>query len=267
MAAELEDLIAPARSGARYFRRALEELGGVAELGARALRLTLRGRINARALFEQIDEIGLASLSVATLTAIFSGMVMSVQFAVQWARLGPMFGGGTGVALPRGGAGGRGPRALWVGGGVGAGIAAELGSMNVTEQVDALRSMGADPVETLVVPRVLAAIIAMPLLTAFADALGIVGSMFITRVTSDINMTYFFSAMVRAVGINDYAGGLVKTLFFGLLIGLIACYEGLTTEGGTEGVGRATTRTVVIASISVLISDFILTNILLSFGL
>jgi len=267
MAAELEDLIAPARTGARYFRRALEELGGVAELGGRALRLTLRGRINTRALFEQIDEIGLASLSVATLTAIFSGMVMSVQFAVQMGRFGAKDWVGNVVALSLVRELGPVLTALMVGGRVGAGIAAELGSMNVTEQVDALRSMGADPVETLVVPRVLAAIIAMPLLTAFADALGIVGSMFITRVTSDINMTYFFSAMVRAVGINDYAGGLVKTLFFGLLIGLIACYEGLTTEGGTEGVGRATTRTVVIASISVLISDFILTNILLSFGL
>jgi len=82
-----------------------------------------------------------------------------------------------------------------------------------------------------------------------------------------VNMTYFFHAMVQAVGTNDFLGGLVKTLFFGLLIGLIACYQGLTTTGGTEGVGRATTRTVVVASISVLISDFILTNILLSFGL
>jgi phospholipid/cholesterol/gamma-HCH transport system permease protein len=267
MAAEIQDLVAPARSGARYFRKALEELGGVAELGSRALRLTLRGRIDMRALVEQIDEIGLASLSVATLTAIFSSMVMSVQFAVQMGRFGAKDWVGNVVALSLVRELGPVLTALMVGGRVGAGIAAELGSMNVTEQVDALRSMGADPVETLVVPRVLAAIVALPLLTAFADALGIVGSMFITRVTSDINMTYFFSAMVRAVGINDYAGGLVKTLFFGLLIGLIACYQGLTTEGGTEGVGRATTRTVVIASISVLISDFILTNILLSFGL
>jgi phospholipid/cholesterol/gamma-HCH transport system permease protein len=267
MAAELEVLIAPARSGARYFRHALEELGGTASLGGRALRLALRGRIDTRTLIEQIDEIGLASLSVATLTAIFSSMVMSVQFAVQMGRFGAKAWVGNVVALSLVRELGPVLTALMVGGRVGAGIAAELGSMNVTEQVDALRSMGADPVETLVVPRVVAAILVMPLLTAFADALGIVGSMLITWVTSDVNMTYFFSAMVQAVGINDYAGGLVKTLFFGLLIGLIACYQGLTTTGGTEGVGRATTRTVVISSISVLISDFILTNILLRFGL
>jgi phospholipid/cholesterol/gamma-HCH transport system permease protein len=239
----------------------------VAQLGGRVVRLTFRGRIDFSALVEQIDAIGLASLSVATLTAIFSSMVMSVQFAVQMARFGAKDWVGNVVALSLVRELGPVLTALMVGGRVGAGIAAEIGSMNVTEQVDALRSMGADPVETLVVPRVLAAIVALPLLTAFADALGIVGSMIITRLTSDINMTYFFSAMVRAVGINDYAGGLVKTLFFGLLIGLIACEQGLTTVGGTEGVGRATTRTVVIASISVLISDFILTNILLAFGL
>ncbi len=267
MAAELEDLIAPARTGARYFRHALEELGGTAELGGRALRLALRGRISGRALLEQIDEIGLASLSVATLTAIFSSMVMSVQFAVQMGRFGAKDWVGNVVALSLVRELGPVLTALMVGGRVGAGIAAELGSMNVTEQVDALRSMGADPVETLVVPRVLAAILVMPLLTAFADALGIVGSMLITGLTSDVNMTYFFNAMVQAVGVNDYAGGLVKTLFFGLLIGLVACYQGLTTVGGTEGVGRSTTRTVVITSLAVLISDFILTNILLSFGL
>jgi phospholipid/cholesterol/gamma-HCH transport system permease protein len=267
MAAELEELLAPARTGARYFRHGLEELGAVTQLGSRALRLAVRGRILVPELVEQIDSIGLASLSVATLTAIFSSMVMSVQFAVQMGRFGAKDWVGNVVALSLVRELGPVLTALMVGGRVGAGIAAELGSMNVTEQVDALRSMGADPVEVLVVPRVLAAIIVLPLLTAFADALGIIGSMLITWLTSDINMTYFFSAMVRAVGINDYAGGLVKTLFFGLLIGLIACYQGLSTTGGTEGVGKATTRTVVIASISVLISDFILTNILLSFGL
>jgi len=267
MAAELQDLIAPARTGARYFRQGLEQLGGITELGLRTLRLAVRGRIPGQALIDQIDEIGLASLMVATLTAIFSSMVMSVQFAVQMGRFGAKDWVGNVVALSLTRELGPVLTALMVGGRVGAGIAAELGSMAVTEQVDALRSIGADPVETLVVPRVIAAIIVMPLLTAFADALGIIGAMVITWVTSDVNMTYFFNAMVQSVGTNDFLGGLVKTLFFGLLIGLIACYQGLTTTGGTEGVGRATTRTVVVASISVLISDFILTNILLSFGL
>src|SRR5277367_6255641 len=130
MAAELEDLITPARTSARYFRHALEELGGVAELGARALRLTLRGRIDGRALIEQIDEIGLASLSVATLTAVFSSMVMSVQFAVQMGRFGAKAWVGNVVALSLVRELGPVLTALMVGGRVGAGIAAELGSMN-----------------------------------------------------------------------------------------------------------------------------------------
>jgi len=139
--------------------------------------------------------------------------------------------------------------------------------MKVTDQVDALRSMGADPVEVLVVPRLLAAIITLPLLTAFADAIGVAGALVIIRFSASINLTYSFNAMLRSVEVADMAGGLVKTLFFGLAIGLISCWQGLEASGGTQGVGRATTRTVVVASITVLISDFVLTNILLGFGL
>jgi phospholipid/cholesterol/gamma-HCH transport system permease protein len=260
-------LLTPARKAAAFGRAFLDHLGGVAQLGGRAFRLTVRGHIDPAALVTQVEAIGLASLSVAALTAVFSSMVMAVQFAVQMDRFGAKewVGSVVSISLLRE----LGPvlTALMVGGRVGAGIAAELGSMSVTEQVDALRSMGADPVEALVVPRVLAAVLAMPLLTAFANALGILAAMVISLVAYNINMTYFFNAMLRSAHIADLTGGLVKTLFFGLAIGLIACYEGLTTVGGTVGVGRATTRTVVVASITVLITDFILTNILVGFGL
>jgi phospholipid/cholesterol/gamma-HCH transport system permease protein len=253
--------------GATVPGRFLDELGGIGQMGGRAFRLVLRGRIDFSALIEQIDVIGLASLSVAILTAVFSSMVMAVQFAVQMDRFGAKEWVGSIVSLSLVRELGPVLTALMVGGRVGSGIAAELGSMNVTEQVDALRSMGADPVETLVVPRVLAAILVMPLLTAFADTLGIAGAMVITRLTNNINMRYFYNAVLRSVGVNDMAGGLVKTLFFGLFIGLIACYQGLSATNGTEGVGRATTRTVVISALTILISDFVLTNILLGFGL
>lgn len=236
-------------------------------MGGQSFRLILRGRVDLKALIEQIDTIGLASISVTTLTAVFSSMVMAVQFGVQMDRFGAKEWVGSVVSLSLVRELGPALTALMVGGRVGSGIAAELGSMNVTEQVDALRSMGADPIEVLVVPRVLAAILVLPLLTAFADALGVIGAMVITRLTGNINMTYFFNAMLRSVEVADMAGGLVKTLFFGLTIGLIACYLGLTATGGTQGVGRATTRTVVVSSITTLISDFILTNILLGFGL
>jgi phospholipid/cholesterol/gamma-HCH transport system permease protein len=245
----------------------LAYLGGVGELAAGTFRAILRRRVDFGALVEQIDSIGRASLSVATLTAVFTGMVMAVQLLVQMDRFGAKEWVGSVVTLSLLRELGPVLTALMVGGRVGAGIAAELGSMKVTEQVDALRSMGADPVETLVVPRVLAAVLVMPLLTAFADVLGVAGAMLITRITSNINMTYFYNSMLGAVHVDDMVGGLVKTLFFGLTVGLISCYQGLNAVGGTQGVGRATTTAVVVSSITTLISDFILTNILLGYGL
>jgi phospholipid/cholesterol/gamma-HCH transport system permease protein len=154
-----------------------------------------------------------------------------------------------------------------VGGRVGAGIAAELGSMQVTEQVDAMRAMGADPVKELVVPRLLACAVALPLLTAVADVLGVAGAMAIASIDSGIRMTYFFHATLRAVELSDLASGLVKTVFFGLVLALVACQRGLSARGGTAGVGRATTEAVVVASIATLIADFVLTKLLLGVGL
>jgi phospholipid/cholesterol/gamma-HCH transport system permease protein len=138
--------------------------------------------------------------------------------------------------------------------------------MKVGEQLDAMRTMGADPVDELVLPRFLATLLVLPLLTAFAEALGVAGAMLISRLSLDINMTYYFYSTLQAVTPRDFIGGLIKTLFFAGVISLVACEHGLNVEGGTAGVGRATTRTVVIASISVLISDFILTNVLLAFN-
>jgi phospholipid/cholesterol/gamma-HCH transport system permease protein len=157
--------------------------------------------------------------------------------------------------------------ALMVGGRVGAGIAAELGSMAVTEQVDAIRAMGADPVKKLVVPRVVACVLIMPILTAFSNVLGIAGAMVVAQLTADVSMVYFFHATAASVGLADIAGGLAKTVFFGFFIAIIACYQGLETSGGTEGVGKSTTSTVVITSITTLAVDFVLTNILLGLGL
>jgi phospholipid/cholesterol/gamma-HCH transport system permease protein len=253
--------------GGAQLLRFLEVTGGVAQLGTSSLSAALRRGVDASAFFAQLEAIGIASLSVTALTAAFSSMVMAVQFAVQMDRFGAKEWVGSVVSLSLVRELGPVLTALMVGGRVGAGIAAELGSMRVTEQVDALRSMGGDPLRELVVPRVLAAVIALPLLTAIADVLGVAGAAAVIHLSYGINATYFFNAVLRSVEIPDMAGGLVKTLFFGLFIGLIACQQGLTAEGGTEGVGRATTRAVVLSSIVTLISDFILTNVLLTFGL
>jgi len=261
---EVLDLPGSFASRVLYF---LDYLGGVVQLGLRTFRLAFKAPYDLGAILDQVVRIGIESMSVATLTAIFSSMVITVQFAVQLARFGAKDYVSSVVAISLVRELGPVLTALMVGGRVGAGIAAELGSMTVTEQVDAIRSMGADPVKKLVVPRVLAAIVVLPLLTIFADVLGVVGAMGIAKLAEGVNVTFFFNSVIEQVTVADVIGGLTKTLFFGLSISLIACYQGLATTNGTEGVGASTTRTVVITSVTTLIGDFILTSILLSFGL
>ena len=244
----------------------LEELGDFGKLTIATVR-GVRRPFDWGELIRQIEVIGVMSISIVVLTAIFSSMVMTVQFAVQMARFGVKESVGNVVSLSLVRELGPVLTALMVGGRMGAGITAELGSMNVTEQIDAIRSMGADPVKELVLPRVLAGVIALPLLTALADVLGVLGAMGIAQLDLDVNSSLFFNSVVRVVSLGDLLGGLSKTVVFGALITLIACHQGLLTRGGTEGVGRATTRTVVITSITTLIADFVLTELLLGFGL
>lgn len=246
---------------------ALEDTGELAILAGRSLLTGLRRPRVLKDVVAQLDALGVRSIAVAVLTAIFSALVMTVQFTLQLARFGAKqyVGNVVSVSLVRE----LGPvlTALLVGGRIGAGITAELGSMKVTEQVDAMRSMGADPIEKLVVPRVLAGAIALPLLTVFADLLGMLAAIAMASIDTGVRVTYFYSSITQVVSIADVVGGLVKACCFGILITLIACHRGLATRGGTEGVGRATTQTVVVASITIIISDFLLTKALLAFGL
>jgi phospholipid/cholesterol/gamma-HCH transport system permease protein len=154
--------------------------------------------------------------------------------------------------------------ALMVAGRVGAGITAEIGSMTVTEQVDALRVLAASPVKKLVVPRVGALVIALPLLTVLADVVGLFGGM--TMAVSEVGQSraYFISHVLLALTMQDVMSGVGKTFFFAFFIGIIACYNGLNATGGADGVGKATTNTVVTASISIIVSDFFLTKIFLT---
>jgi phospholipid/cholesterol/gamma-HCH transport system permease protein len=152
---------------------------------------------------------------------------------------------------------------LMVGGRVGAGIAAELGTMKVTEQIDALRALATNPVRKLVVPRVVACTLMFPLLTIVAIALGILGGLLIAVSNLHLSANYYLRSVVEAVKYNDLASGISKTFFFGAAVALIACYNGLRTSGGADGVGRATTQTVVTGAITVLIMDFFLTKLFL----
>lgn len=245
----------------------LQRAGEISLLTRDTLRQSLRRPFEWVALFDQIESIGVRSMSVVVLTGIFSSMVITIQFAFQLARFGAKewAGNAVGVTLARE----LGPvmTALMVGGRVGAGIAAELGSMSVTEQIDAVRVLGADPVKKLVVPRVLATLLVLPLMTATAVVLGLLAGGVIASLEPDVHLDYFLSAALRSTTLQDFFSGLVKTLFFAFNISIVACHLGLSTRGGTVGVGRSTTETVVVTSVVTLVSDFILTKLFLAIGL
>jgi phospholipid/cholesterol/gamma-HCH transport system permease protein len=247
-------------------RRAIEYMGGVSTLALRAVGRSFRGRFPLVATVYQIEQIGLRSVPIAVMTAVSVGMVMALQFAYGLTRFGAKayVGPVVAVAIVRE----LGPvlTALMVGGRIGSGMAAELGSMRVTEQIDAIHALGADPIRKLVIPRVVATVFILPLLVVMADALGVLGGLVISLVELDTSAVYYIDSVLSAVRINDFFSGVGKSVFFAFFIAVIACYEGFQTRGGTEGVGQATTRTVVLASTFVLVSDFFLTKLFLSFG-
>lgn len=244
----------------------VEMFGEIGLLSLRACRQAVRRPFETESLLQQIESIGIKSLGVVFLTAVFSSMVITVQFSVQLARFGAKewAGNAVGVTLARE----LGPvlTALMVGGRVGAGIAAELGSMSVTEQIDAIRALGADPVKKLVVPRVLATLIVLPLMSAMAVFIGVLAAAVIASIEPEVHMSFFVNGALRATTLQDFFSGLAKTFFFAFNIGIVACHVGMSTRGGTVGVGRATTRTVVITSIVTLVSDFFMTKLFLTLG-
>jgi phospholipid/cholesterol/gamma-HCH transport system permease protein len=234
--------------------------GAFALLVAATGRAALRQRFPALETLRQLETIGARSTTIVLITALFTGMVLALQTGIALARFGakPYVGSVVGLSLVRE----LGPvlTALMVGGRVGAGITAEIGSMQVTEQVDAIRSLGADPVQKLVLPRVLAATLALPLLTLLANVLGIVGGMLLAWAQFGIDPSFYLQTISNTVQMDDFVSGIFKTFFFGALIAWVGCFAGLRTSGGTVGVGRATTRAVVAASIGVLVTDFFLTQ-------
>lgn len=243
---------------------ALDGCGKFALLAGLTARAAFQPRFPARETLRQIEVIGVRSLTIVLLTALFTGMVLALQTGVALERFGatPYVGSVLGLSLARE----LGPvlTALMVGGRVGAGMTAEIASMQVTEQVDAIRSMGADPLQKLVLPRVVAATLSLPLLAILADVLGVLGGLAISMGQFRISASFFFETIFEAVTVDDLLSGLAKTFVFGWIISMVGCFSALETTGGTVGVGRATTRTVVIASIAVLISDFFLTQLLLA---
>ena len=238
-----------------------ETFGGLSLLSVRTLRATLEHSFPWRDLLYAIDQIGVRSASIVILTALFTGLVLALQTGIGLQRFGSSEYTGYIVSLAIVRELGPVLTALIVGGRVAGGIAAELGSMTVTEQVDAIRAMGADPIRKLVVPRVLACVLTLPLLTIIADVLGILGGTLIADAQFGIPSLYFLETVKQSVLLSDVASGVSKSVFFGFAIGVIACYEGLNTTAGTVGVGLSTTRAVVMSSIAVLVLNFFLTKL------
>lgn len=248
-----------------YLKSTLEDFGGMIALTAETLRQGLRRPFEVDLWMQQLLHLGVGSLTITNVTLLFTGMVLAVQTAYSLSAYGGTTFVGDLLALAVVRELGPVLTALMLAGRVGAGITAELGSMAVTEQVDAIRALGASPVKKLVVPRVGTLLVAAPMLTVLADAMGLFGGLAMAVYDVGQSGAYFMSHVLGALSLQDVASGLGKTVFFGLFIGIIACFNGLRATGGADGVGQATTRTVVTASISVIISDFFLTKFFLLF--
>jgi phospholipid/cholesterol/gamma-HCH transport system permease protein len=217
-----------------------------------------------RDIIEQLDAIGIGSLTVVLLTGMFTGMVLALQSGLTLDQFGarPIVGRLVSASMVKE----LGPvlTALVVAGRVGSGIAAELGSMVVTDQIAALRALGTDPVRKLAIPRVVAGTLMLPVLTVVADGVGMVGAAIISATQLQVANSVYWNNVVKGLYIQDIWMGLIKPFVLGFVITSIGCHVGLRTRGGTQGVGRSTTTSVVVGSVCVLAVDFLLTKLLIT---
>lgn len=244
-------------------RGLLAHVGQVSRMAVGSLRAGTRRPFEWKAIVEQIEAVGVASLGIVFVASVFIGMVMAVQFAFGLRKFGGMEYTPRVIALSFARELAPTLTAVIVGGRIGAGMAAEMGSMAVTEQIDAIRALGADPLKKLVFPRLVASILVLPLLGVIALVLGVGGAMVITDTQFGIPASFFFRSALGSVTMMDFASGLIKTPVFGALIALIGCHLGMVTRGGTAGVGASTTRAVVAISIAIFIADFFLTKLVI----
>ncbi len=239
-----------------------EEMGRFAQMLGQVLAWTLRPPYDWRELLRQMLKVGIASTPVVLLTAMFTGMVMALETFTVLKRFNAEAYVGSLVALSMVRELSAVLSGLIVAGRAGSAMGAELGTMRVTEQIDALEVMATDPVHYLVVPRVWAATLMMPLLVVLADAVGIFGGYLVSVQLMGANPVSYLETTFKFMNVNDMTAGLIKAAVFGLLLATIGCQQGFHTTGGAEGVGRSTTSAVVLGSIAILIADFFLTKLL-----
>ena len=245
-------------------KHAALEVQEYVRLVAAALRAMVSRPYYHHDIVEQFDMIGVRSLTVVLLTGFFTGAVLALQSGLTLDQFGarPVVGRLVSASMIKE----LGPvlTGLMLTGRVGSGIAAELGSMVVTDQINALRSLGTDPIRKLVVPRVLAGVVMSPILTAIADFVGIVGGWIVARFQLQVASGLYWSSIEQALFMEDIWMGLIKPVVIGFVIVTVACHVGLRTSGGTQGVGTSTTRAVVAGSVAVIAVDFFVTRLLIS---
>jgi phospholipid/cholesterol/gamma-HCH transport system permease protein len=233
-------------------------------LAGRSFKNILRPPIYWRDILMQMDSIGVGSLPIVALIGAFSGIVMTLQMSRALATYGATSQTGQVVSISIIRELGPVLTALLIAGRNASGMASELGSMKVTEQIDAMRALGTDPVKKLIVPRLLATSIMQPLLTAIADFVGLLGGLLIAVTIIGNTANQYWTSAIDVLAINDMVQGLIKPFVFAIVIALVGCFYGIRTTGGTQGVGLATTKAVVVSSVWVFVLDVLVTQIFVS---
>lgn len=241
----------------------LESVGKFSQLLGEAVYLFLRrGILDPKILLQQMVQVGINSLPIVLLIGLFTGMVLGIQISLQFVRFGALslLGGIEAIAFARELA----PvlTGVVVAGRVGSSFAAEIGSMKVTEQIDALKAMAINPISYLVVPRFLACLFMLPILVLFSNIIGVLGGFFMAHVYTKIDLATFLDSIAMLVTLTDVFGGLLKAAFFGIIIAITGCYKGLNVTGGASGVGRATTESVVVATILIFVANYLFSILL-----
>ncbi len=247
----------------RIFAKAIWEVQSYTLLAARAIANLFSRPIYWREIILQMDRMGVGSLVIVVLTGFFTGAVLAIQSESALRRYGAVSMTGQLVSLTLIRELGPVLSALMLAGRIGSGIASELGSMVVSEQINAMRALGTDPTRRLVTPRVISMLLMLPLLTIICDTVGMVGGWIIASYKLLISSNQYWSDAINALQFSDIVGTLFKPLVFGFIIAMTGCYVGLRTHGGTEGVGRSTTQAVVSSSILIIAADFFLNNLII----
>ncbi|MFN3479956.1 MAG: MlaE family ABC transporter permease [Thermodesulfovibrionales bacterium] len=242
----------------RIIIRFTEEMGSILLLLCSTLRHLVLPPLDMRNILRQMLEMGIRSLPVVLITAIFTGMVLALQTYTGFKRFGAEALVGSVVALSMTRELGPVLTALIVAGRAGAAMAAELGTMRVTEQIDALETLATNPIKYLIVPRFISGTFMLPSLVVISDIIGIIGGYLITVGLFGASSTVYWKRTWNYLEMNDIYSGLIKAAFFGASIALISCHRGFYTSGGAEGVGKATTGAVVLSSMTILVSDYFL---------